>query len=73
VLWLFFKEDLCSATSFKMSRRELSIDMAEYGSILKNNQNTYSLKPHLSFTLKRTLWNGCFVSVIEFGQLGLPC
>ena len=31
-----FKVDLCSATSFKRSRRELSIDVAEHRSILEN-------------------------------------
>jgi len=41
VFWLFFKIDMCSATPFKRSRRELSIDVAEHRSILKNNQNTY--------------------------------
>jgi len=35
--------DLCSATSLKRSQRELSIDMAEHKSILKNNQNPYYL------------------------------
>jgi len=37
VFWLFFKIDLCSAISFKRSRRELSIDVAEQRSILKKN------------------------------------
>jgi len=37
VFWLFFKTGLCSAISFKRSRRELSIDVAEYSSILRNN------------------------------------
>jgi len=36
VFWLFFKIDLCSATSFQRSRRELSIDVAEHRSIVKN-------------------------------------
>jgi len=35
-IWLFFKIDLCSAISFRRSRRELSIDVAEHRSILKN-------------------------------------
>jgi len=35
-LWLFFKIGLCSAISFKRSRRELSIDVAEHGAILIN-------------------------------------
>jgi len=41
VFWLFFKIGLCSATSLKRSRRELSIDVAEHGSMLKNYQNTH--------------------------------
>jgi len=49
VFWLLFKIDLCSATSFKRSRLELSVDVAEHRSILKSSQNTY---PHFSFTLK---------------------
>jgi len=36
VFRLFFKMGLCSAISFKRSRRELSIDVAEHRSILKN-------------------------------------
>jgi len=36
VLWLSFKIGLCSAISFKKSRRELSIDVAEHGSFLGN-------------------------------------
>jgi len=36
VIWLFFKIDLCSAISFKRSRRELSVDVAEHRPILKN-------------------------------------
>jgi len=36
VFWLFFQIGMCSPISFKRSRRELSIDMAEYRSILKN-------------------------------------
>ena len=36
VFWLFFKIDLCSAISFKRSRRELSIDVAEHKSMSKN-------------------------------------
>jgi len=47
MLWV--KVDLCSAASFKSSRQELSIDMAEHRSILKNNQNTY---PRFSYTPK---------------------
>jgi len=36
VFWLFFKIDLCSATLYKSSRRELSIDVAEHRSILNS-------------------------------------
>jgi len=36
VFWLLFKIGLCSAISFKRSRRELSIDVAEHRPILKN-------------------------------------
>jgi len=36
VFWLFFQIDPCSAISFKRSRRELSIDVAEHRSMLKN-------------------------------------
>jgi len=35
VFWLFFRIGLCSAISFKRSRRELSIDGAEHTSIMK--------------------------------------
>jgi len=38
VIWLFYKIDLCLTTSFQRSQRELSIDVAERRSILKNNQ-----------------------------------
>jgi len=50
VFWLFFKKGLCSATSFERSRWELSIDVAEHRSILKNNHKTYN--PRFSFTPK---------------------
>jgi len=40
-LRLFFKIGLRSAISFKRSRRELSIDVAEHQSPLKNYQNTH--------------------------------
>jgi len=44
VFSLFFKIDLCSATSIESSRQDLSNYVAEHGPILKNNQNThYSL------------------------------
>jgi len=41
VFGLFFMAGLCSAISFKRSRRELSIDVAQHRSILKNYQNTH--------------------------------
>jgi len=41
---------MCSATSFKRSRRELSIALAEYKSTLKNNQSAFY--PRFSFTPK---------------------
>ena len=50
VFWLFFKIGLCSAISLERTRRELSIDVAEHRSILKNNQNTNY--PRFSFTPK---------------------
>jgi len=50
VFWAVFKRDLCLATSFKRSRRELSIDGAEHSCILKNDQNT--LYPRFSFIPK---------------------
>jgi len=40
VFWLFFMIDLCSAISFKRSRRELSIDVDEHKSMMKDYQNT---------------------------------
>jgi len=52
VFWLFSKIGLCSATSFKRSRRELSIDVAEHRSMLKNNQNTYYTRSRFSFMPK---------------------
>jgi len=41
LFWLFFKIGICSAISFKRSRRELSFDVAEHRSTLKNYQNTH--------------------------------
>ena len=38
VFWSFFKIDPCSVTSFKRSRRELSIDVAGHRSILENKR-----------------------------------
>jgi len=53
VFWLFFKIGLCSAISFKRSQRELSIDVAQHRSILKNKQNTNY--PRFSFLPKTGL------------------
>ena len=39
-IWLFSKIGLCSAISFKMFRRELSIDVAEHRSMLKTTIHT---------------------------------
>jgi len=36
VFWLFFRIGQCSAISFKRFRREVSIDVAEHRSIVKN-------------------------------------
>ena len=47
---IFFEIDLCSATSFERSQRELSIDVAQHKSSLKIYQNTYY--PRFSFTPK---------------------
>jgi len=38
VFWLFFKIGRSSAISFKRSQRELSNDVAEHSSILKNKR-----------------------------------
>ena len=48
VISLFVKIALCSTISFKRSRWELSIDVAEFGSILKNYENFFPI----IFTLK---------------------
>jgi len=50
VFWLFFKIGQCSAILFERSRRELSIDVAEHRSMLKNCQNTHY--PRFSFIPK---------------------
>ena len=50
VFWLFFKIDLCSAISFKRSRRELSIDVAKHRSMLRKYRNTHY--PRFSFIPK---------------------
>jgi len=57
--------DQCSATSLKRSRRELSIDVAELRSILKNDQDTYY--PRFSFTPKTG------IELPETGVLFLLC
>jgi len=61
----FFKIGLCSATSCKRSRRELSIDVTERSSILKNNQNTdyprFRFTPKTRNSLERVF---CFHCVI---------
>ena len=44
-----FNRDLCSAISFKRSRRELSIDEAEHGSSLKTYQNTFLVRTLVIF------------------------
>jgi len=46
VFGLFLKTDLCSAISLKRPRRELSIDVDEHRSILKDKsyQNKYHLR-----------------------------
>jgi len=50
VFWLFFMIGICSAISFKRSRRELPIDVAEHRSTLKNNQIMHY--PRFSFIPK---------------------
>jgi len=45
--WSVFKIYPCSATSFKRPRWELSTDVAEHRSTLKNDQNKYN--PRFSF------------------------
>ena len=63
VFWLFFKIGLRSAISFKRSRGELSIDVAEHRYMLKNSQNTHY--PRFSFIPKTCIHsipqNGWFV------------
>ena len=57
---LFFKIDLCSATSMESSRRDLLNDMAEHRPISKNNQNMNHLR--FGFTPKAVIipHNGFF-------------
>ena len=61
---LFFQIGLCSAISFKRSRRELPIDVAEPRSVLKNYQNTQY--PRFSFTPKtgKAFPNGGLVCIL---------
>jgi len=65
VFWLFFEIGLGSAISFKRSRRELPIDVAEHRSMLENYQNMHY--PRFSFIPKTGivfLQKGfCFFSV----------
>jgi len=49
-VFLFSEVDLCSAISFKRSRRELSIDVAEHRVMFKNDRN--ALYPRFSFIPK---------------------
>jgi len=53
-IMVIFKIGLCSAISFKRSRRELSIDVAEHRPMLKNFQNTnyprFSFVPNTGLT-----------------------
>ena len=49
LFWLFFKIGLCSAITFKRSRRELSNDVAEHRSMLKSylaHYPRFSFNPH---------------------------
>jgi len=62
---LFFKIDVCSATSMESSRRDLLNDVAEHRSILKNKRNSYY--PRFSFTPKTG------VAFAETGVLFLVC
>jgi len=63
VFWLFFMIDLCSAISFKSSRRELSIDVTKHGSILEKK----TFYPSFSFTLTTG------IELPETGVLVLLC
>jgi len=59
---VIFKIGLCSAISFKKSRRKLSIDVAGHRSTLKNYENTYfpsflfHTKNRYSITQNRFFW-----------------
>jgi len=59
VFWLFFKIDLRLAISFKRSRRELSVGMAEHSFVSKNKKVLCILfifqgKPTLSHIIQKT-------------------
>jgi len=49
-IFVILQDIICSGISLKRSRRELSIDVAEHRSMLKNYQNTHN--PRLSFKPK---------------------
>ena len=72
VFWLFFKVGICSAISFKRSRRELSIDVAELWSMLKNYQYTHypfwfhKLKSVYSIPQNGGLFLLCFQNFVSF-------
>jgi len=73
VFRLFFKIGLCSAISFKMSRRELSIDMSEHGSILKNKVVMriliiFKIGLCSVISLKRS-WRELSIDVAEHGSI----
>ena len=60
VFCLIFKVGLCSAISFKKSRRELSIDVAEHRSILKSKGEVRTLvifqdRPMFSHIIQQVL------------------
>jgi len=65
VFWLFFQIGLCSAMSFKRSRRELSIDVAEHRSMLKNYHKThyprFILTPKTRYSIPQ---NGVFCFIV---------
>jgi len=67
-MWLFFKIDLCSATSFERSRRALPMDVAEHRSILKNNHIFTPFQFHTP-NRYRTPWNGSFIFTVHSAQI----
>ena len=61
VFWLFYKMGRCSAISLKRFRRELSIDVAEHRSILKNKRVMlilviFKVGPCSAIQFKRFWW-----------------